>query len=155
MDMIDDAQIEKLFLKYENNVEELQSYWDNIKYDTDKADYALAAAFGLISFLINTLFVGDLSLENASDWGAEKINQFVVFAANKGGYKGENLKEAVAFLERAHPMASDSLTSEFGGGKQHHFGNFENQRIIPLIQSSIVPPFAAKLARTVNFPHLK
>ena len=94
MDMIDDTQIETFCLRYENNVEELQSYWDNIIYYPDKADYALAAAFGLISFLINTLFVGDLSLENASDWGAEKINQFVVFAANKGGYKGENLKEA-------------------------------------------------------------
>lgn len=148
MDMIDDAQIEKLCLRYENNVEELQSYWDNIIYYPDKADYALAAAFGLISFLINTLFVGDLSLENASDWGAEKINQFVVFAANKGGYKGENLKEAVAFLERAHPMASDSLTSEFGGGKQHHLRDFNHHCSLSGLICSIYTQFTGKVLGT-------
>ena len=90
----------------------------------EKRDYIIAVASGLISGAIDVLLDNNLSLENAREKGSEKASSFVVRCANKIGFKGTDLDGAIRFLEQLAPLAADRLTSEFGGGLQHHLRDF-------------------------------
>ena len=90
----------------------------------DALDYSIAAASGLLCSLIDIFWVGKFNLADAEHWGKEKASQFVLGVAQSKGYKGETLAGAIRFLEKAFPIPSDLLTSEFGGGLQHHLRDF-------------------------------
>ena len=68
--------------------------------------------------------LGKFNLAEAEHWGKEKASQFVLGVAQSKGYKGETLAGAIRFLEKAFPIPADLLTSEFGGGLQHHLRDF-------------------------------
>ena len=90
----------------------------------DALDYSIAAASGLLCSLIDIFWVGKFNLAEAEHWGKEKASQFVLGVAQSKGYKGETLAGAIRFLEKAFPIPADLLTSEFGGGLQHHLRDF-------------------------------
>lgn len=52
------------------------------------------------------------------------MNHFVVKVAQSRGYKGEDLEGAIRYLEGNYGLASDSMTPDFGGGRQHHLRDF-------------------------------
>ena len=87
-------------------------------------DYSIAAASGLLCSLIDIFWVGKFNLAEAEHRGKEKAIQFVLGIAQSKGYKGETLAGAIRFLEKAFPIPADLLTSEFGGGLQHHLRDF-------------------------------
>ena len=121
----------------------------------DKTDYAFAIASGLCAGLVDSLFVGEFSLEKAHSWGSEKTEQFVVKIAKSQGYKGDDAKGAIVFLaekkehsdeniQKGFHLAADSNTNEFGGGKQHHLRDFAHHASITGLIFSMLTQFTKK-----------
>ena len=90
----------------------------------DKMDYALAITSGVLAGLVDSLFVGEFSLEYANQWGNQQIESLVLRIAKYQGYGGNDLAQAVKYLEDAFPIAADKATAAFGGGLQHHLRDF-------------------------------
>lgn len=90
----------------------------------DKTDYALAITSGVLAGLVDSLFVGEFSLEYANQWGNQQIESLVLRIAKYQGYGGNDLAQAVKYLEDAFPIAADKATAAFGGGLQHHLRDF-------------------------------
>lgn len=92
----------------------------------DKTDVLISAASGLLTGLLDVFWVGEFSLQNAQQWGRETINSFVIEVAHTQGYKKDDLEGAIKCLEDGFINPSDKLTSEFGGGLQHHLRDFSH-----------------------------
>ena len=109
-----------------SRVDELNSEIDSLTNHADGIDYTIAVASGIVAGIIDSLWVGELSIGKANELGGDKVNKFVVKIAQKKGYKGNELSGAVSFLEREFPIAADSVTNDFGGGLQHHLRDFSH-----------------------------
>lgn len=92
----------------------------------DKVDCMVAASSGVITAAMDILWVGEFSLLDAQNIGTDYINKFVISFAKTKGCSKSDLKECIRFLEKEYPLASDKLTSEFGGGLQHHLRDFSH-----------------------------
>ena len=132
----------------ENLREVIEVEWsDNVK-KADKTDYLIAISSGAISGLIDSFFVGKFSIERANEWGGKKTNEFVEKIASLGGYQGEELPGAIAFMERNFPIAADSKTADFGGGRQHHLRDFSHHFSLCGLICSIFTQFSSKVVGT-------
>lgn len=118
-----------------------QIEWESHVNEADKLDYIVAVSSGVIAGVIDVVFTDKFSLERASEWGTKQVNKFVLKIAQADGYKGDNLKEAIAYLENNHPMAADGNINEFGGGRQHHFRDFSHHFSIGGCAASIFTQF--------------
>lgn len=78
------------------------------------------------------------SLMKAHKWGSKETDKFVLKAAKKKGYKGNNLSGAIEFLEEYAPIWTDKTTNDFGGGYQHHLRNFSHHPTLIGIESFIM-----------------
>ena len=126
------------------NFEDIKLQFDEQVPFYEKTDFAVAAASGLLTALIDILLVGDLSLEDAQNWGSEKINKFVVKAANVTGYKGSSLDGAVKHLEKSFHMPGDAAKDAFGGGLQHHLRDFSHHPTLAGLFFSLLMQFTGK-----------
>lgn len=117
-----DLEIEKIQAKIDvldRKIEELTNHADGL-------DYTIAISCGIISGVIDSFFVREFSFDEGSKWGTEKVNNFVLCVAKNQGYKGDDLTDAVSFLEKKWPLAADKATNDFGGGRQHHLRDFSH-----------------------------
>ena len=110
----------------QSRIDELNTDIDKLTNHADGLDYMVAVASGVICGFVDVLFVSDLSFEKANEWGGDKVNDFVLKIAQKQGYEGEDLSDAVRFLENKFPIAADKATNAFGGGLQHHLRDFSH-----------------------------
>ena len=92
----------------------------------EKMDYAIAAASGGLTALLDIFLVGNTSFTEAHRWGTEKVNDFVIKAAKttakydkKNRIKITDLESAVRYLQKFQ-LASDKAMASFGGSTQHH-----------------------------------
>lgn len=146
-----EGQLEKTEIEYDlQSGENVDVNVDNsqinsatiIKFDqADKTDYLVAASCGLLTGLLDSFWVGEFSLVQAQKWGREKANGFVVKVAQLRGYSKNELEGAIRFLEKDAPMASDKLTSVWGGGLQHHFRDFGHHASITGLVFSVMTQF--------------
>jgi Zn-dependent protease with chaperone function len=131
--------------------QELERYTSH----ADKADYAFAIASGLCAGIVDSVFVGEFSLENAHEWGSEKTESFVVKIAKTQGYEGDDVKGAILFLaekkehsdgsiKQGFHLAADSNTPDFGGGTQHHLRDFAHHASITGLLFSMLTQFTEK-----------
>lgn len=125
----DQTEIESIY----NTINEIQSRIDELNYDIDKLtnhadgiDYIIAVSSGVICGLVDVLFVGDLSLERANEWGDKKVSDIVLKISKNQGFEGDDIADAVRYLETKFPIAADKATNAFGGGKQHHLRDFSH-----------------------------
>lgn len=102
--------------------QELERYTNH----ADKADYALAVASGVLSGLVDSLFVGEFSLNYANQWGNQQAENLVLNVAKYQGYSGTEPAQAIKYLENKFPIAADKATAAFGGGLQHHLRDFSH-----------------------------
>lgn len=126
----------------------IEEEWESKVKKADKIDYAIAVACGAIAGLVDSFWVGKLSIERANKWGDENVNSFVEKVARRSGYKGEGLEGAIRFMENQFPLASDSNTSDFGGGRQHHLRDFSHHCSIGGILCSLFTQFTGKVIGT-------
>jgi len=123
--------------------------WDHSINKADKIDYELSICCGIVCGLLDSFFVGDFSLEKANTWGSDKINKFVIKISELDGFKCSNtnseeeiLQKAITHLEKNHGMSADSVTNDFGGGRQHHFRDFSHHFSIVGLLCSIYTQFS-------------
>ncbi len=100
--------------------------WEKTVSKADSLDYLMAICSGTISGLIDVFYVGEFSLERAHKWGSEEVNKFVKKVAKLQGFKGEDLSDAIKYLEKNFGLAADSLTADYGGHLQHHLRDFSH-----------------------------
>lgn len=130
----------------ENEVAKLNSEIERLTNHADWLDYTVAVSSGILCGMIDSIFVGEFSLTNENgDWkSSEKINYFVIKAAQKKGYKGDDLQGAIKYLEDNFHIASDPNLNDFGGGLQHHLRDFAHHPTPVGLFFSILTQFTSK-----------
>lgn len=129
-------------------VDELNSEIDTLTNHSDGMDYTVAVASGIIAGIIDSLWVGEFSIDKANDWGNEKVNDFVIKTAQNQGYEKDDLKGAVKFLEDKFPIVADKATNDFGGGLQHHLRDFTHHPTPVGLFFSMLTQFTGKVYGT-------
>lgn len=124
-----EQEIESINVRMVDNqdlIDKINCDIDKLTNHADGIDNIVAVGSGILTGLVDSFFVGEFSLTEGQEWGSEKVNSFVKDFAKKNGYTGDNdnLKGAISFLEKKFGLASDSVTSIFGGGRQHHLRDF-------------------------------
>lgn len=124
MEMLNFAnEIDTRLDEIECQIEDLDVSIDKLTNHADKLDYTLAVASGIVTGLIDALFIGKFNLQEGRNWSSEKIDEFVINIAKKLGYKENNLQGAIRHLEK-FGAPSDSVYNDFGGALQHHLRDF-------------------------------
>lgn len=126
---------------------------DDIKWEphideADKLDCIVAVSSGVLAGLIDVFYVGEFSLNRASEWGKDKIEKVVMKVARVEGYTGDDLNDAIKTLEKNHPLAADGNTNDFGGGLQHHLRDFSHHFSIGGLFFSIFTQFTGLVVGT-------
>ncbi len=116
----------------------------------EKTNYIMATASGLFSGILNILWSKDYELENAQNWGKEKVEKFVCKIASSQGCKSNNIQDSIRFLEKKFPIQADKYTNTFGGGLQHHLRDFSHHPTILGLISSILNQFGIGIGTDVN-----
>ena len=131
-------------------IEDIEENEENSETNAShRVDYLLAAGCGLIAGAIDSLWVGKFDFDCAREWGSERINDFVVAVAKMDpGYKGDDIKSAIKFLEKKYPFVGDRATSEFGGGRQHHLRDFSHHMSLGGLAFSLLTQFTGKVYGT-------
>ena len=124
--------------------QELEHYTNH----ADKADYALAVTSGVLAGLVDSLFVGEFSLEYANQWGNQQAEKLVLKVAKYQGYGGTDLGQAIKQLEDQFPIAADKATAAFGGGLQHHLRDFSHHPTPVGLVCSILTQFTGNVYGT-------
>lgn len=153
-----DASINKSTYSYSSVAETLieeETKWEPRLDKADRLDCSVAAACGVVSGLIDVFYVGKFSLDRANEWGANKVEEFVVKVANLAGYKGDSLDGAIKYLENTFPLAADGNTNDFGGGKQHHLRDFSHHFSLGGLVCSMFTQFTGKVIGTDEHGALK
>lgn len=153
-------EVDSLLAICEQTVNELNTQITRLTNNADGLDYTIAVVSGIISGLIDSFFVGEFSFEKAQDIGKNKVDQFVIKTAQRKGYKGDDLYGAVKYLEEQYPIAADKVTSDFGGGRQHHLRDFSHHPTPVGLFFSLLTQFTKKvygtdtagLFKVVNIP---
>ena len=117
-------------------------------FDGNKEDYAIAIASGILAGIVDSIFVGELSLECANQWGNEQVEKLVLRAAKHQGCDSTDLSQAVRYLENMFPIAADKATDAFGGGLQHHLRDFSHHPTPVGLICSILTQFTGKVYGT-------
>lgn len=135
---------------YDGVTETLEDHieWEPHVDEADKLDYIVAVSSGVLSGLIDVFYVGEFSLDRASEWGNDKIEKIVKKVARIEGYKGDDLNEAIKTLEKNHPLAADGNVNDFGGGLQHHFRDFSHHFSIGGLFFSVLSQFTGMAVGT-------
>lgn len=122
--------------------------WEPHVDEADKLDYIVAVRSGVLAGLIDLFYVGAFSLDRASEWGKEQIDQVVKKVARIEGCQGDDLSDAIKTLEKNHPLAADGGTNNFGGGLQHHLRDFSHHFSIGGLFFSIFTQFTGLVVGT-------
>lgn len=137
----------------DNKIQELNKDIYRLTNHADRLDYIVAVGSGILSGVIDVLFVDDFSLENAHEWGSEKTNNFVVKIARWQGYSGNDTEGAIKYLadnkkhkdgSKGFHIPADSNTNDFGGGLQHHLRDFAHHPTLVGLTFSILTQFTEK-----------
>lgn len=135
-------ELEIALNKSNEKIEKLESHADGI-------DYAVAAACGLLTGILDAFFVGEFSLEDANKWGTEKCNKFVENFANKTArkdpklrdlgkdFKFDNLADAVTYLEGKYKVNYDIAAMSLGQGDHHLYDFAHHPSLFGLIISIV------------------
>ena len=141
---VETPNIDRLNAELARVTQELDRYTNH----ADKADYALAVTSGILSGLVDSLFVGEFSLEHANQWGNQQAQKFVLKVAKYQGYGGNEPAQAIKYLEAQFPIATDKATAAFGGGLQHHLRDFSHHPTPVGLVCSILTQFTGNVYGT-------
>ena len=131
-----------LYAELKKELQEVDEKLDMLSPKADKADYIVAAASGLLCGMLDVFGVGEFDLARGRAIAAEDVKEYVQKVAQKfDDYKGNDLTDAVSFLEEKFPIPSDGNTSDFGGGLQHHMRDFAHHPTLLGLFFSILTQF--------------
>lgn len=142
------TEIEEKQKLISNRVKELNSEIDELTNHADGLDNAVAVASGIIAGVIDSVWVGELSIDRANEWGNEKADNIVVKIAQKQGYEGEDVLGAIKYLEDKFHIAADKAMNDFGGATQHHLRDFSHHPTLVGLFFSLLTQFTGNVYGT-------
>ena len=142
------SEIENALAKLEEKVDAINAEVTKYTNDSDWIDNTVAIACGVICGIVDSIFVGEFSIEKANEWGNDKTNNFVIKVAQSQGYKGNDLAGSVKHLEDKFPIAADKVTNDFGGGYSHHLRDFSHHPTPVGLFFSLLTQFTKKVYGT-------
>ncbi len=116
----------------------------DVRQKLDRYDVALSISSGALTSLIDVIWIKDISLADAHEWGSAKVDEFVLKVAKHFGYQGNDISGAIKKLEDDYPMDGDLLTNEFGGGYSHHLRDFSHHPTPVGLMFSLLMQFTGK-----------
>lgn len=140
--------LDDVIAKCEEKIKEYDQEIDRLTSHADGLDYTVAVASGILTGIIDSLFVGEFSFSEGNKWGQEKVDAFVKKTSKFFGYKGDDASGAVAFLEKKFPIPADKATAFFGGGLQHHLRDFSHHPSLVGLFFSLLTQFTGKVYGT-------
>ena len=132
-------EIEARLDEIECQIDDLDVSIDKLTNHADKLDYSIAIACGLLTGIIDAIFVGKWDFANAKAWSNKEINEQVIdfaqqdpeyqsFLARKHGDNKENrLNNAVEFLEKKYKLPGDgewNFKDSKINSSSHHLDDF-------------------------------
>lgn len=140
--------VERRIQENEDRIHVLRAEEDRLTNHADSLDYILAVASGIVSGIIDSVWVGEFSIDQANQWGSKTVENFVVKMAQLQGYKKSDLCGAVSYLEDKAPIAADKVTNSFGGGYFHHLRDFSHHPTLAGLLFSLLTQFTGRVYGT-------
>lgn len=107
--------------RIEDDLRQADGRIDLLTDHSDRLDWAVSVAAGVLAGAVDSIWVGEFSLARAHEWGSERINEIVLLTASRfTDFTGDDLTEAILKLEKRFPFAGDAATFQFGGPTIHH-----------------------------------
>lgn len=112
-------------------------------------DYVLTIACGILSGVIDALYVGEASIfgegtDDARGQAHEQVNRFIENYAKDKGFKGRGLKGATKYLEDKYKVVQDNIWKGAGIGvsaKEHHLADLAHHPTSLGLASAIIVQF--------------
>lgn len=126
---------------YDKIIYDLDNEIDLLSSQADNFDFLVSVGSGILSGLLDILWVGEFNLEQGRELASDKVDNFVIETAKILGYESDDLQSAVRFLEEKFPIPSDGNTAELGGSLQHHLRDFAHHPTIVGLMFSLLTQF--------------
>ncbi len=127
-----------------NKINKLDTEIERLTNHADGLDYAVAVISGILTGLIDSLWVGEFSMNRGKAWSNHAVNDLVMTTAKGMGYKGERLDGAIKFIENKAPIPSDNLWygKDIGiSSKSHHLDDLAHHPTLVGLIFSILTQF--------------
>lgn len=124
----------------EARLSELNVDIDRLTNNAEILDYMVAVGSGVLAGIIDSLWVGEFSLDGADDLG-EKIVKKI---AKLDGYTEDSFEGAIRHLEKNHPIPSDNAFDLISSTKYHHLDDLAHHPTPVGLICSILTQFTKK-----------
>lgn len=107
----------------------------------------VAVASGILSGIVDSLWVGEFKMERGKAWSNKSVNDFVMKVAKSKGYEGYRLEGAIKFLEDKFHVPSDNIWNGQDvdiSAKSHHLDNLAHHPTPIGLFFSILTQFTKK-----------
>lgn len=111
-------EVDDQFMLCQQEADAINEDIDKLTNHADGVDYTIAALSGILTGIIDSLFVGEWNMAEARAWSSEEINQRITEFANKDPEflefikkrknRGDSSTSAIEFLERKYTLPGDS-----------------------------------------------
>lgn len=139
VDLVSETQLARIDV--EQALFELDEKIDMLSSHADNFDYFVSVASGILCGMLDILWVGEFDILAGRELSEKQASDFVIKVAKLMGYKGEDVKGAVKYLENKFPTPSDRNKSDFGGGLQHHLRDFAHHPTVVGLMFSLLTQF--------------
>ncbi|MGV3487130.1 MAG: hypothetical protein ACO1OC_00900 [Tuberibacillus sp.] len=126
---------------------ELNKEIDRLTNSADGLDYMVAVGSGILAGIIDSLWVGEFSMERGKAWSNKTVNDFVMKVAKSQGYEGERLDGAIKSLEEKFKIPSDNIWKGEEAGisaRSHHLDDLAHHPTPLGLFFSILTQFTKK-----------
>lgn len=137
--------IETLMKVNKLGIDKLNTDIERLTNHADGLDYTIAISSGIISGLIDSIFIGEFDFESAKADSHRHVNKFIEKYAKLRGYEdnGKGLKGAIEFLEKKFPVAQDNVwkSSGISSTKLHHLEDIAHHPTLLGLAAAIMVQF--------------
>lgn len=141
------AEIEQKLSANSTRIRDLDVEIDRLTNYADVIDNLMAIGSGVLSGIVDSLWVGEFSFEQGKAWSNKTVNDFVMKVAKSKGYTGGRLDGAIKFLEDKFSLPSDSIWKgkDIGvSAKSHHIDDLAHHPTPVGLFFSILTQFTDK-----------
>lgn len=137
--------IESMMNANREELEKLSIEIDRLTNHADGMDYTIAVSSGIITGLIDSVFIGEFDFDSVKADSHKHVNKFIEKYARLRGYEdnGKGLKGAIEFLEKRFPVAQDNVwkTSGISSTRLHHLEDIAHHPTLLGLASAITVQF--------------
>ena len=153
------SAIDKMLAEKQQIIDDLNSEIDNITNHADGIDYAMAVTCGLITGIIDSIFVGEWDFAKAKAKANQDINKKVIDFAKKNPEfqdyldnkrkSNSELENAIAFLEKKYKLPGDGEYKAFKSlgitDATHHLDDFAHHPTLVGLVCSVLVQFSGEV----------